>query len=377
MASLPRACLYLVLGLAVAAPGETVAAQNDKKGDFKRVPFRSSDGVELQGTFYPGSGKRDAVVLLLHNIDMKKGGNSHQDGLVHLAERLQKDGYAVLTFDFRGFGDSKSVSKEFWDLRRNPYNAMIRVPRKADPPDSIDQKDFSVQYYPYLVNDIAAAKAYLDRKNDSRDVNSSNLIVIGCGEGATLGALWMASEWKKKKATAFGFAGQPMLEQDPEGKDEAAAVWLSISPTLAGRPMPVKAWLTEVAGLYKVPMAFLYGDGDTKSADAAQAYLRSIRNPPGARKAERLDLTNVQSIKGTSLAGSQLLQRSLRTEDWIVDKYLARVLEKRGSREWKKREVDKFVYFWAPPQRAPFMAKSVGEDVARPVPLPMMGIQGP
>ena len=51
--------------------------------------------------------------------------------------------------------------------------------------------------------------------------------------------------------------------------------------------------------------------------------------------------------------------------------------EKRGSREWKKREVDKFVYFWAPPQRAPFLAKSVGEDVARPLPLPMMGIQGP
>jgi pimeloyl-ACP methyl ester carboxylesterase len=362
-----------VLGLAVAAPGGTgtAAAQSNKKGDFKRVSFRSSDGVELQGTFYPGSGKRDAVVLLLHNIDMKKGGNSHQDGLVHLAERLQKDGYAVLTFDFRGFGDSKSVSKEFW------HNNRIRAPRKADPPDTIDQKDFPAQYYPYLVNDIAAAKAYLDRKNDARDVNSSNLVVIGCGEGATLGALWMASEWKKKKATAFGFAGQPILDADPEGKDEAAAVWLSISPSLAGRPVPVKSWLTEVAGLYKVPMAFLYGDGDTKSANAAQAYLNSIRNPPGARKAEKLDLTNVQPIKGTSLSGSQLLQRSLRTEDWIVDKYLAKALEKRGSREWKKREVDKFAYFWAPPQRAPFLAKSVGEDVARPVPLPMMGILGP
>jgi pimeloyl-ACP methyl ester carboxylesterase len=369
-----------VLGLTLAAPGwtGTAAAQNNRKGDFKRVPFRSSDGVELQGTFYPGSGKRDAVVLLLHNIDMKKGGNSHQDGLDHLAEQLQKDGYAVLMFDFRGFGDSKSVTREFWDLHRNPYNAMLRGARgKGDPPDSIDQKDFPPQYYPFLVNDITAAKAYLDRKNDARDVNSSNVIVIGCGEGATLGVLWMASEWKRKRAAGFNNFGQPILDQDAEGKDETAAVWLSISPTLAGRAMPVRNWLTEVAGVHKVPMAFVYGDGDTKSADAAQAYLRSIRNPPGSRKNEKLELTNTQAIKGTSLAGSQLLQRSLKTEDWIVDKYLGTVVERRGNREWKKREVDKYAYFWAPPLGAAFLAKGVGEDVSSAVPLRMLGVTGP
>jgi hypothetical protein len=124
-------------------------------------------------------------------------------------------------------------------------------------------------------------------------------------------------------------------------------------------------------------MAFLYGDGDTKSADTAQAYLRSIRNPPGARKNEKLELTNVHPIKGTNLSGSQLLARSLKTEDWIVDKYLTTVMERRSNREWKKRETEKYAYYWAPSGGTPFVAKMVGEEVAYAVPLRMLGVTGP
>src|SRR5262249_8605842 len=170
-----RPPLALGLGLAVAALSGAAAggagAQEEKKADFKRVPFRTGDGVELQGTFYPSpTGKRDACVLLLHNIDMRKGGSSHPDGWGHLAEGVQKDGYEVLSFDFRGFGESKGVGKEFWDARKNPHNQMLKGARKQ--PDSIDQKDFPVNYYPYLTTDIAAAKAFLDRKNDAGEVNS-------------------------------------------------------------------------------------------------------------------------------------------------------------------------------------------------------------
>ena len=38
-------------------------------------------------------------------------------------------------------------------------------------------------------------------KNDDGEANSSNIIVIGAGEGATLGALWMASEWRRLSCT--------------------------------------------------------------------------------------------------------------------------------------------------------------------------------
>src|SRR5262249_35021117 len=159
--------------------------------------FHSADGVELSGTYFPSAaGKKDACVLLLHDFDSKKGGNSHQDGWDALAGRLQAEGYAVLSFDFRGFGESKTVGKSFWDIRRTPHNNMVR--RRKGSPDSVDHKDFNIGYYPYLVNDIAAAKAFLDRRNDAREVNSANVIVVGAGNGATLGAMWMASECRRR-----------------------------------------------------------------------------------------------------------------------------------------------------------------------------------
>jgi pimeloyl-ACP methyl ester carboxylesterase len=372
--SVLRPPLALGLGLAVAAlagaPAGVAGADPEKKGDFKRVPFRSGDGVELQGTYYPNpTGKRDACVLLLHNIDMRKGGGSHQDGWDHLAEGLQKDGYVVFTFDFRGFGDSKSVDKDFWDAAKNPHNQILRNARKQ--PDSIDQKDFPVPYYPVLTNDIAAAKAFLDRKNDAGEANSSNLIVIGAGEGATLGALWMASEWKRKKALApGGFGMPPVLEQDPEGKDEACAVWLSISPTLATRFVGVKSWLLEVGRDHKVPMAFVYGAKDEKAGTLARTYLTAIK----PRKTDKgLDYTGPYAVAGTNLTGSQLLQRSLDTDKWILDKYLGQVMEKRGSRERKKREADKFAYYWVMRNGRSILAKNAGEESPRPLPYELTG----
>jgi alpha-beta hydrolase superfamily lysophospholipase len=363
-----RPPLALGLGLAVAALSGSAAgvagAREEKKADFKRVPFRTSDGVELQGTFYPGpTGKRDACVLLLHNVDMRKGGSSHQDGWDHLAEGLQKDGYAVLSFDFRGFGESKGVGKEFWDARKNPHNQMLKGARKQ--PDSIDQKDFPVNYYPLLTTDIAAAKAFLDRKNDAGEVNTSNLIVIGAGEGATLGALWMASEWKRHKAQPAAVFGQPpMMDAKSEGEDQACAVWLGIRPGLATRLLPVRNWVVEVGRDHRVPMAFVFGENDGPAKTLAENYLSAIK----VKKADKnLELTGPKKISDTKLAGSQLLEKSLDTEKWIIKDYLDRVMEKRGSRERRKRETERFAYYWVLGRRN-LTAKLPGEEAPRPIP---------
>src|SRR5207247_7667436 len=133
------------------------------------------------------------------NIDKKTGGSSHQDGWDDLAKKLSAEGYSVLSFDFRGFGNSHSISPGFWDPSKNPHNVKyVNGANKAAQPTSIDHKDFdsnASRYYPYLVNDIVAAKSFLDRRTDQGQANTSNLVVIGAGEGATLGAMWMASQW--------------------------------------------------------------------------------------------------------------------------------------------------------------------------------------
>ena len=97
----------------------------------------------------------------------------------------------MLALDFRGHGDSKNVKPmEFWNVRHNTNG----IKGAARTKDSIDWKDFTPAYYPMLVNDIAAAKQFLEQKNNARECNISDLYVVAAEDGAGLGMLWMASE---------------------------------------------------------------------------------------------------------------------------------------------------------------------------------------
>src|SRR5262245_34038698 len=195
----PRLVVALLLAALPLLLPPSSPAQAGGKGDSKNVLFRSHDGVELQGTFWPsagGKGSKEATVLLLHSFDPKKGGSRAQDGWDNLAARLQKEGYAVLSFDFRGFGNSKTVEKSFWN---NKVNSTYAKRHAAKGTDAIDHKNFNTLYYPYLVNDVAAAKAFLDERNDAGECNTSTLVVIGAGDGATLGAMWAYSEFFRRR----------------------------------------------------------------------------------------------------------------------------------------------------------------------------------
>jgi hypothetical protein len=365
---LPTARTRLALALALAlaglvwVPAQSAQAQAQKnKANFKRVTIKTGDGVELQGYFYPSpGGKKEATALLLHHFDPKKGGSSQSDGLPKLAERLQKEGYSLLAFDFRGFGDSKTVGKEFWDFRRNSHNQLARRNVKFGKalPESIEHTQFAPGYYPYLANDIAAAKAFLDRRNDAGELNSSNVVVIGAGEGATVGALWLESMcYLHRDKNPMGL--RPELSPDPEVKDIVCAVWLSIQPTLAGARYPVTRWLTTAGGRnFKVPMAFIYGGNDRKSESFAETALKGIKS--GARG--KLEYTGKKAISGTELSGAALIGRG--AEKFILDKYIAPVLEKRGTKESVKRRVDMQRLYYQFGLRLT-LAKQPGDDVPR------------
>ena len=196
--SLSRLAVGLLLGLAWTWLAPSSHAQLPKP---RAASFKTKDGVELQGTFYPSPKGRDAhVVMLLHGI----GGNMQQNGWDALAQELQKEEFAVLAFDFRGHGNSKNITvgapptpttpgkPGFWDHQVNRQMATRRF-NPAQPAKVIDHAEFNPSYLPMLVNDIAAAKLFLDERNDAMECNSSRLIVLGAQEGAALGLTWMAS----------------------------------------------------------------------------------------------------------------------------------------------------------------------------------------
>src|SRR4051812_21681876 len=84
----------------------------------ERVSIKTVDGVDLIGNFYAGNKGTAPVVMLLHAYEK----DSRSKDWISLAESLQKAGYAVLSFDFRGHGESTGVDPFlFWS---NPTNKL-------------------------------------------------------------------------------------------------------------------------------------------------------------------------------------------------------------------------------------------------------------
>ncbi|HZV04642.1 MAG TPA: protein kinase, partial [Gemmataceae bacterium] len=88
------------------------------RGRLEIVHFHTVDHMELAGTLYHGwKGKQGMTVLMLHDL----GRDCSSPGWKYLAEALQAEGHTVLTFDFRGHGESKKISAAFWKFSVNRY----------------------------------------------------------------------------------------------------------------------------------------------------------------------------------------------------------------------------------------------------------------
>jgi hypothetical protein len=313
MFSPTRKWLILALvSLAAILPAHALA-------ETESVTFETVDEVTLNGTFYPSTlGDKAPCVMLLHGI----GGSSQQPALIELAKSLQGGGYAVLTFDFRGHGTSTKVSSAFWKVSASDSIKGGNA-KKTD----IAFKDFSPGYLPMLVNDINAARRYLDLRNDARKCNSSNIIVIAPGEAALIGAMWIASEWDRRPMRTIEAGERP-----GNGPDILGAVWLSFRPSMGDVVNPVEKWIGSLR--MRTPMAFIYGEDDKAAAKHAQTICNTILRvdtPP------RPKLTQATGIKSKA-AGLDLLNPALNDE---IVKGLFKVVQEKGDRPWVFRDTRK------------------------------------
>jgi alpha-beta hydrolase superfamily lysophospholipase len=334
----------LLAGLALVLTPQTSGA-----ADSERVKFESFYGVEIHGTFYASSkGTKAPCALLLHAI----GGDTQQEGWAELASKLQDKGFTVLMFDFRGHGDSKSVDPENF-YRKDPNNRTLRSYNRRNR-EQISYKDFtSAIHFLSLVNDIAAAKRYLDKRNDANDCNSSNIVVIGAESGAALGALWIRTEWAKMKPAA---PFTPVTQVQFEGQDIACLVSLSLTPevglgkiktkigmeSLLTSPIrdPIRRINLPYAMKDKVPMYFMYGEQDTKAAKYAQHLVDQTLHAND--KDPKLRYTGPKPIRGTKLSGIDLIKPSLDTAN-LIETYASTVVNKQGANPWSKRDVDRTI----------------------------------
>ena len=321
----------------------------------ENVRFTSGDGVQLWGTFYRAAKGKDApVVLLLPNI----GGQRDQDGWVRLAGKLQEHGFAVLSLDWRGHGDSRNVDERFWQQAFNKQGVRAPAPGARD---TIRREDFAPEYYPMLVNDLAAARLFLDRLNDEGKCNAAHVFVVAAHEGATLAALWLYFE-----ACRYPVNGPKpvVLDAPPESKTIAGVAFLNLTGTLVDREMPLLEALRLPAGERRVPMTFVFGSEDAAGAALPRRIMSEVRP----------NLLSQTIIPGARQSGHALLAADLPTAASIAAYF--EPLAKHRTGAWALREPEQKNFLWKIPSSATsLLAKTRGEKLMQPVPLTALGIR--
>src|SRR5581483_4590679 len=139
-----KTLIITALAFAVGLPAASVQK--------KDVDIKATDGIDLKATFF-SSGRPGPGMLLLHQCNMDRHA---WDGL---AEDLARNGFNVLTVDFRGFGESGGSKSTDADTRA--------AERKKWP------------------SDVDAAFAYL---TGQKGVDQSRLAVGGASCGVTQSA---------------------------------------------------------------------------------------------------------------------------------------------------------------------------------------------
>lgn len=385
----------LAVVLAAAALGLTAAggrAQNDPKDkdqlikdNIKKVmpveeTFQTADGVKLRGVYYdavaPKGGPAKApVILMLHAY------NQNPDEAVwdDTAKLLAAHGYHVFRFDFRGHGKSKDiVGRDFWDARMPwfPINKQyIKGSDKAVQKATIDVKEFNPKYYAMLVNDIAAARIHLDKKNDAGQLNSSSIYLMAAGDAVNLGMCFIAAEWKRERkrpnADLINLYVNPRRELfngfDPAGPDIRGAIWLGPVPAPSASSTigtdDIKRWVMSDYALdlrMETQMLFLYGKQDDRAKAMTNTLYDNVlkildpRDPKNAGKKlsggpqgktlPNPDQSFKQPVEGTKLGGAKLLGNNLGTEKYI-ETFIAKVEEDRKNKErTPNRNWDKPLY---------------------------------
>lgn len=339
-----------VAAFAFMGERSTLQAQNTPEEES----FTTADGVRLKGLFHKSAkgGQGDPVVVLMYapgaDRTMLKPGD--WDGL---AKELNKAGFHVFRFDWRGHGKSTDISdvQEFWQtgFTAGYNNRYIKGARSKPPKSTLNVKtDISPNYLPVYINDLAAVRMHLDQKNDQGNLNSSSIYLIGADEAATLGMMWMAAEWHRPAVhpqlplgQQFKVVPTPGIFVDPPaGADIAGAVWLS-----AARPSSIRTNIAEYWPKVSIkmrdnnPMLFLYGSKDQAAARDSKFFYDQMLVAKGNARlgVKALDQTFSTGVD-TKLGGVNLLGKNAQigVEDTIM-KYLEARQKDRVSLTRKER----------------------------------------
>jgi hypothetical protein len=361
-----RVPIALLLFAVVALLGSTEPTRGQANDEPEEGRFKTADGLRLNYLWWAGGKQQtsDSVILVPgYGYDSLKSDTKGQ--WTTLAKALQKEGYSVLMFDFRGHG--KSADNRAMDKPElfcgYPFNRLSgQSLAKPAMVKELKKEKFSPGYYPFLVNDLTAARRFLDDKNDALQCNSGRVFVVAEGSICPLVMLWASTEFRR-----FGF-GPKTKQDDPElisaGEDLCGLVFLSwqgsggpgqqdavrtTARVMADKQLGSTTVFVGNQVKKKVAMAFIYGDKDRLSATEAQAWFSNFRLV--GKKEDKETAKYIREVIGAEkLSGIKLLDigdkpkengdKTSYLQNQIVDFLKATKTKSINGNNWKERKME-------------------------------------
>jgi alpha-beta hydrolase superfamily lysophospholipase len=239
------------------------------------------DGTQLAVVYYPSKlGTSAPVLLLIH--EKGRSSKDFEEPITelkgkNLAEHFQSEGYAVISFDFRGHG--------------------------ANPRRALGAKDWRS-----MMEDLQAIYQLLLDRNNRGELNLAKFGVIALGEGANLAAAW---------------ASQPGGAVSSEGRTSDLGALVLISPLPEGEGHRLEPLLATLAS--RIPVLLLAGQRDA----ACQAAVKAVRPV-----VERSRLNKVELFP-SSLHGYKLLWLEPKITS-VITRFLDGVIKLKAT-EWEPR----------------------------------------
>lgn len=156
---------HLVLRNALAALVIIFAAQPLVSGQTTRtIHLRTTDNVAIVGTYYPVRQKPAPAVLLIHSVDKDRS------IWASFAATLQKNGFAAVAIDLRGYGESTH--------KQTP-----------DGPVTLDARNFTAGDYRDMLLDVESA---VDWMQAQPEIDGKHIALVGESFGANVALRYAA-----------------------------------------------------------------------------------------------------------------------------------------------------------------------------------------
>ena len=205
--------MLALVGLVLAGPCGAQDAKKSKTGGASQTLKTKQTQFPIRISYYKSAeGKESPAVILLHDRD------GNRQIWKPVAEKLQEEGYAVVSVDLRGHGESTGESED-QDTTKSKKNKSSGKSKIAPP-----------MYKLMVIDDLEAVKAFLLQEHHDQNLNVRKTGIIAIGMSAPIAMNFAANDWLKKPYNDAQTGGVPT----PRGQDVRALLLISPDASLPG-----------------------------------------------------------------------------------------------------------------------------------------------